>query len=353
MSNLENGQGSTNETPIKDNTHYFLQIISKRPEYLKKIRGNDRTDEFIHNALISNPACLEYLTESEQTIDRCKFCVSHDGLLLRFVHNQTDKYDVIICALEQNYQALQYVHYQTVNLCEQVINAQPDAIRFVNIRDNGLYYLAMCKDPNNIKYIPEEYQTDNIKKLAYDKKINLDYVSNPTPEELANYIRNDPDAINNLPSLRKKFDYLNIKCGEKLDISYEKERKVLIHDVDADKMYYTNYTKDLLDMVWAFVVKTVGDRGRIAAQELFGRNKTDEMAVKDDPQFKIGLFIIEKGDKHYELWEKVNVDAPPSDPNSGWYYYIPTSLFSTGETKIIKKLRTYRLMFDITYQQYD
>src|SRR5690606_6868235 len=86
--------------------------------------------------------------------------------------------------------------------------------------------------------------------------------------------------------------------------SYDENIKVLIHDHVKNKMFYTNHIKILLDMVYNYISREKGDDGLRNARELFKKNKVDPKLIEQDSTFTSGLFIIERGDKHYELWEK-------------------------------------------------
>lgn len=337
----------TQETTPKrkvDQTAMIINVIKKKPDYMNKVPESKRTPKFIDEAIVANPNVLEHLTEKEQTRERCTFCVNIDGLLLRFIKDQTDKDDIINRALQQNYEALQFVHHQTPDLCQQVINRKPDAIRFVKIQDYHTYYLAVYLDASLIRYVPQAFQSDDIVRLAASKQVNLEHIVNPTPEIISTTFAQDRDSIDNIAQITHKYDYIKIEFDNTtLKTSYKDNIKVLINDIEKNKIYYNNYTKNLLGMVFDYITAKRGDEGLLNAKSLFNRCNTDLKQVEKDSQFKSGLFIIEKGEKSYELWEKI-LDEQPYD---GLISYVYTS---TIVVKNFKLIRTYQLM-EMEFQQ--
>lgn len=354
MSDFDNThqQNQSNDVPQPrrriDPTTAILMAIQKKPEHIKMMSADKKTPEFIKKAIQLNPQVFRFLNEDEKTIDICLHAVSIDGMLLEAVLDQTDKFPVVCRALEQNYEALQFVHHQTPDLCEQVINARPDAVRFMKIQDAGCYYLAVYKDPNNIKYVPSAYQSEELLKLVATKAANLEQIANPTPEMIsmvANSINGDMTEVDKLQTIISKLGYLKLEYSNEIAaIKYNENIKVLIHDVVEDQMYYTNFTKNLKNMIFNYINSDLGDRGLKAAETMFKKNKTDVKAIEDDPTFTSGLFVIEKGEKHYELWEKKveGVTYPGVWPITSSYEVM---------TKTVKLLKTYRLM-KMQFQQY-
>jgi len=325
----------------------MIKKIQENPDFIKNIPKILRTNEMIGFAINKSAATLRFFDEEEQTFERCMKCVQKDGLLLRYVINQTDKLDVVLKAIEQNYEALEYVQHQTPDLCEQIIRARPDAIRFVKINNQQLYYLAVSIDPNTIQYVPPEFQTDDIMRLASSRQVNLDYIANPTPEIVANVINNDRAMIDNIDAISQKYQHIKIEFDNTtLKVSYNNNTKVLIYEPEKKKYTYTNFTKNLLSTIFDYIRINSGDRGFTAAKELFNNNKTDPKMVEKDPLFVSGLFVIETNDKNYELWEKT-VEEHVYPGMLSWLY---TNEYMTVVKKV-KLLRTYHLM-EMAYQEY-
>lgn len=354
-----NGNSETVNVPMNDNAGAIVPVkrtdpktlilrkLKEDPSYIQKIPEARRTNDIVNFVLAIRPDALQYLEVREQTLERCLKCVSKNGLLLDHVKDQTDKFEVICKAIEQNYEALQFVHHQTFDLCEQVIKVRPDAIRFVKLCDTQLYYLAVHLDPTNIRYVPAQYQTEDIKKLASDRQVNLDHISNPTPETLATVFNSDRGAVDNIDAISQKYPFLKIEFDNTiLKISYNDNIKVLIYETQQKRYYYTNYTKDLLGMVFAYIRTNSGDRGLTAAKDLFSKNKSDPKLVEKDPIFVSGLFIIENNDKNYELWEKT-VEEQYSQSTISWMIYGEY----TTVAKKVKLLRTYQLM-EMAFQEF-
>lgn len=349
MSDYENTQYATNETQQQivpatsqrrgnlDPSTIFLGRIKKNPASFQNVPEHLKTDKFIDQSLRISPAVIQYLTENEQTIRRCTYCVKKDGLLLRWIHDQTDKTDVVHAALDQNYEAFEFVQHQTPDLCQDRIRRNPDVIRLMKIDDYDSYYLAVHLDPSLIRYVPQHYQTEEILKMASNNVSNLNFISNPTPEIIANALNQDPDAMNNIENIKAKYDYLKFEFNNGTStVTYSENIKVLIEDHVNGKLEYAPYTKKLIDVIYDDISFAKGEDGKKKAELLFSQNKTNTELIRLDPKFN-GLFIIEKGDRYYELWEKEFIILP-----GGILYTL--GLVSEPVEKRTTKLFTYRLM---------
>lgn len=349
MSDLTMTNDNGNTVPVKKSnpTVVIMKGLRTNPALIQKLPKRQKTTEMINYVINMSPHNLQYLAKEEQTFDICMRCVMKDGLALQHVIDQTDKLEVVFKAIEQNYEALVYVHHQTPDLCEQIIRARPDSIRFVKIHDPQLYYLAVSVDPSTIQYIPPEFQTDEIMRLASSRQVNLDHIANPTPEIVANIFSSDRTAIDNIDAVSQKYPFIKIEFDNSiLKVSYNDNTKVLIYDPEQKRYSYTNFTKDLLGMIFAYIRTNSGDRGLTAAKEMFSKNKTDPKLVEKDPIFVSGLFVIETNEKNYELWEKT-VEEQVYPGMLSWLY---TNEYMTVVKKV-KLLRTYHLM-EMTFQEY-
>lgn len=325
----------------------IMKALKENPALIQKVPKDQKTNEMINYVLSMAPDALQYLNKEEQTSERCMKSITFDAMNLRHVIDQSDKIDVVYKALEQNYEVLQYVERQTPDLCEQIIRARPDAVRFLKIRDPQLYYLAVSLDPTTIQYIPHEFQDIEIMRLASNRQVNLDHIANPTPEIMATVFNNDRAAIENIDAISQKYQFLKIEFDNTiLKVSYNDNIKVLIYDPEKKKYSYTNFTKDLLGMIFAYIRTNSGDRGLNAAKELFSKNKSDAKLVEKDPEFTSGLFVIETNKNNYELWEKT-VEEQVYPGMLSWLY---VNEYMTVVKKV-KLIRTYNLM-EMTYQEY-
>jgi len=351
MSDYENTQYVPNESqqivPASfanrgmDPSTIFLGRIKKNYLSFKNVPVHLKTDKFINISLKINPRIIELLTEEEQTLSRCLYCVKKDGLLLRWIYDQTDKADVIIAALDQNYEALEFVQNQTPDLCQDRIRRNPDAVRFMKIEDYESYCLAVHLNPSLIGYIPQHYQTDEILRIASNNVSNLNSISNPTPEIIANALNQDPDAMNNIEALKARYDYVKFDFDNSIPkVTYNENIKVLIKDHVNRNLEYLPYTKKLLDLIYDDIVLAKGEDGKKKAEILFSQNKTNTELIRQDPKFS-GLFIIEKDNQRYQLWEREIVILP-----GGIFHTL--GLISETVEKKTNKLFTYQLMRMVT-----
>lgn len=74
------------------------------------------------------PATIS-LIRDQSDIDLQLAAVKIDGLVLRYIHHQTER--VCLVAIKQNPEALKYVHNQTDKICLVAVNKDPNVLKYV------------------------------------------------------------------------------------------------------------------------------------------------------------------------------------------------------------------------------
>lgn len=117
--------------------------------------------------------------------DFYKKAVSLNGLLLQFVPENLKTEEIIRLALEENPNALQFVENQTEMVCLFAVSSwrysTNEALKYCKIRNFKIIDAAIEHNPDNIKYLMEDEQTEEfcIKAVKEDPD-NLKFVKNQT-----------------------------------------------------------------------------------------------------------------------------------------------------------------------------
>jgi hypothetical protein len=85
----------------------------------------------------------------KQTPSICYEAVKQDGLSLEYVDDKFNLYDMYKAAILQNPYALQFVRYQTKDLCELAISLEPECIIFVRLQTK--YQLSKFNNSINLE----------------------------------------------------------------------------------------------------------------------------------------------------------------------------------------------------------
>ena len=124
------------------------------------------------SVLFSNKTELEYMN-----------IVNKNGLLLKYIKNQTKK--ICKAAVIQNENALQFVFTEhiTEETCKIVVTQNGNALKFMPIekKSEKICKIAVKQDGNALEFVPKEHKSEEICKIAVTQN---GYALKYVPEEL-------------------------------------------------------------------------------------------------------------------------------------------------------------------------
>lgn len=160
---------------IKRNRHSKLEDYS----FLSTISPTLLTWSIYKKALDQQPMSLQYFVDQPEDI--CSYAVQQNGMVLSKVREQTE--NICLKAVKNQGLSLMYVKKQTTVLCLEAVKQNGLALFSVSKKTYKLCIEAVKQIGSSLQYVPEEYQTEELIKMALaDSGENLQYVKKKTPE---------------------------------------------------------------------------------------------------------------------------------------------------------------------------
>lgn len=104
-------------------------------------------------SIFNNNSCIKYIIPEHQTIHLCLLCLKNDIHNLKLIHNKSEK--LYIKIVKKNGLYLEYLNYQTDDICYHAIINNLNAFKFVKNITYNLCTKLIDNNYNIIKYIKE------------------------------------------------------------------------------------------------------------------------------------------------------------------------------------------------------
>ena len=182
-----------------DNMLDVVKMIDRCPEYMKYVEGNRRKD-IIMMVLFTSPVIMGFPFTKQDLSDPdiATAMVCNYPYSIRDVR-QTE--ELCLSAVRKDGLVLEFVNSKSRSVCLEAVINSPWAIKYVPT-DAPFYTelaeLSVRMEPDTIRMIDPEDQTEAMRMAALRNPHNIEYVS-LTDEELEKYssrlIRQDPDLV--------------------------------------------------------------------------------------------------------------------------------------------------------------
>jgi hypothetical protein len=173
--------------------------------HLPSIYKNDK--ELIFHAVNQNGLVLEFVEKDLQEISHIYFAVKQNGLALRFANLKLCDEEIYNIATNQNGLALEYVpeHKHTEQIIINAIDNNYEAIQFLGHITKRIAYHAIRKNINSIQFIPELYINEY---ELYDLLEGIDKFINKNPSEIENFPHPNIEMYKSVIDIKKLINNL-------------------------------------------------------------------------------------------------------------------------------------------------
>lgn len=157
---------------------FYKKLIEKYPVGIKYINVKYHTIENCEIAVNKIPDLIKFV--KYQTLDMCKKVINKKPSLIKYCLYQTE--DMAFKALYYDYKLIEYIQNQKLDMCKYVVesnpyyfkfikvqniylcklacNVYPEYIELCNVYDEELYINVLKKNPDLIKFIDKNKQTE-------------------------------------------------------------------------------------------------------------------------------------------------------------------------------------------------
>jgi hypothetical protein len=200
LKSLEYSNGSSFPY-IHDKTDEILnKTCEMSPIYV--LRCKNTPNEFIEKALLKDPRLI-YLTEYRNDII-CKHVVSHDGMLLKYMNEDYQTFELCEIAVRNNPNAIKFVIHKNDHLASIALEKDGLLLQHIFNQNDYICDIALRQNPLAIKYVID--QNDYLNSIALEKNgLLLQYITDQNTNICDIALRQNPEAI--------YFVNNNLKCN--------------------------------------------------------------------------------------------------------------------------------------------